>query len=141
MISRLLRIATLYLLLIGLHNNTAIDQGGTNITIKGKVTVSGTNEPIPSVTIREKSGKAMAITDSNGVYSITAGSTSTLIFSSVGYLGVDIPIAGRTEISVKLESATRELKDVVITALGITKERRAIGYSVSEVKGSTLPEA
>ncbi len=141
MIARLLRIATLYLLLFGLHNNTAIAQGGTNITIKGKVTVSGTNEPIPSVTIREKSGKAMAITDSNGVFSITAGSTSTLIFSSVGYLGVDIPIAGRTEISVKLESATKELKDVLITALGITKERRAVGYSVSEVKGASLTEA
>src|ERR1700679_315201 len=112
MIARLLRTAMLYLLLFWLHTNAAIAQGGTNITIKGKVTVSGTNESIPSVTICEKGGKAMAITDSNGVFSITAGSTSTLQFSSVGYLGIDIPIAGRTEIDVKLESATKELKDV-----------------------------
>jgi hypothetical protein len=127
MIARLLRTAMLYLLVIWLSHETANAQGGTNITIKGKVTVSGSNESIPSVTIREKGGKAMAITDSNGVYSITAGSTSTLIFSSVGYLGADVPIAGRTEINVKLESATKELKDVLITALGITKERRAVG--------------
>lgn len=137
----MLRIATMYLLIILLSHETATAQGGTNITIKGKVTVSGSNESIPSVTIREKGKNTMAITDSNGVYSITAGSTSTLIFSSVGYLGVDIPIAGRTEINVKLESTTKELKDVLITALGITKERRAVGYSVSEVKGSSLTEA
>src|SRR5271154_3664472 len=98
MIARLLRIATLYLLLICLHEDTAVAQGGTNITIKGKVTVAGTNDPIPSVTIREKVGKPSAITNSTGVFSITAGSTASLIFSSVGYLGVDIPIAGRTEI-------------------------------------------
>jgi TonB-linked SusC/RagA family outer membrane protein len=140
-VANLLRISTLFLLSLWLLHDTATAQGGTNIKIKGKVTTAGTNEAIPSVTIREKGKNTMAITDSNGVYSITAGSTSTLIFSSVGYIGVDIPIAGRTEIDLKLESNSKELKDVLITALGITKERRAVGYSVSEVKGSSLTEA
>lgn len=126
-------------LLFSVHQVRA--QGGTTITIKGKVTDATTNGAIASVSIREKGKTAVVATDSNGVYSISAVSTSILIFSSVGYSTTEIPIAGKTEINVRLQTTTKELTDVVVTAMNVSREKRALGYSVSEVKGNTLTEA
>ncbi|HEY2583276.1 MAG TPA: carboxypeptidase-like regulatory domain-containing protein, partial [Mucilaginibacter sp.] len=140
-IAVLLQIATLSVLLLLLYISTATAQGGTSIVIKGKVTDAKTNETLPTVTVREKGTSNAVVTDVNGLYSITAGSTSTLVFSSVGYTSTEVAVAGKTEINVKLQPSEKELKDVVITALGIKRERRALGYSVTEVPGASLTEA
>jgi TonB-linked SusC/RagA family outer membrane protein len=138
-LSLVLKFAALNLLFMVLFSNFAIGQA--NITIKGKLTDGVTNEILPGVTVQVKGTTNAVSTDANGVYTITAGSTSALIFKFIGYTPKEVAIAGRTSIDVKLQPETTELKDVVVTALGVTKENKAIGYSVSTVKGATITEA
>jgi TonB-linked SusC/RagA family outer membrane protein len=134
-----LKIAALNVLFILLFSTMAAAQA--TITIKGKLTDGATNQTIPGATVQEKNTANAVSTDANGAYTITAGSTSTLVFKFIGYTTKEIPIAGKTTIDLKLQPETTELKDVVVTALGIQRSRRSLGYSVTEVKGSSLTEA
>ena len=137
-----LKIAALKALIIFSVIHVAIAQTNPAAgTIKGKVTDAETNEPLPGVIITVKGTSAAVATNANGGYSISAGNTSILIFKFLGYATQEVPIGSRTTIDIKLQQSAGQLKDVIITALGVTKERRALGYSVSEVKGATLTEA
>ncbi len=110
-------------------------------TISGKVTDGDSNEPLPGVTITVKGTSIVVGTNVNGLYSVTAASNATIVFSFVGYKTQELAVAGRTTIDVKLHLAAAELKDVEITAYNIKRERRVLGYSTTEVKGATLTEA
>jgi TonB-linked SusC/RagA family outer membrane protein len=111
------------------------------INVKGKVVDAATKEPLPGVTVTQKGTTVAVSTDGNGAYSINVSSTSTLTFGFIGYITQDVPVAGKTVIDAKLYVDVKELKDVVVTALNINKEKRSVGYSVSEVKGASLTEA
>lgn len=111
------------------------------ITVKGKVIDAATKDPIPGATVRLQGSTGGVSTDINGNYSIAVSSTATLEYSFVGYTTTNVPVQGKTAIDVKLYAETKELKDVVVTALNVRKEKRAVGYSVTEVKGSSLTEA
>ena len=83
-----------------------------------------------------------ALTDVNGKYSITVPSTATtLVFSYIGMKSKEIEIGGRSVIDGVLESDLIGLNEVVVTALGIAKEKKALGYSVQDVKGEELTKA
>ncbi len=118
----------------------AQDQAGSKL-VTGTVTDATTKEPLFGVTVTLKGTKTKVITDFKGIYSIAANSTSVLAFSSTGYNPTEVTVGGQTVIDIKLEPSNEQLKDVVVTALGITKEKRAVGYSVAEVKGASLTEA
>lgn len=120
-------------------NTNAQNAAGKIIT--GKVIDSATAQPLSLVSISIKGKKNGAATDLHGIYSISADDNDVLVFSYVGYQPQQIKVDGETTINVTLSSAAGALHDVVVTALGIKKERRAVGYSVTEVKGSTLTEA
>jgi len=109
--------------------------------ITGKVTDDQTKEPLVGVTVSLKGTVTKVATDVHGAYSIAASPASILIFSAIGYKTSQVVVADKTSIDIQLQQATEQLKDVVVTALGISKEKRAIGYSVSEVKGSSITEA
>ncbi len=95
--------------------------------------------PVPGVTVQVKGTTIGAITDFNGSYSITVPqSGTTLVFSYIGMKKVEVEIGGRSVIDVTMESDILGLDEVVVTALGITRERKALGYSVSDVKGDAL---
>lgn len=108
--------------------------------IKGKVTDAITNEALTGVSISIKGTTTGVTTDINGTYTLTAPPASTLIFRYIGYKTTEVP-ANQAVINIKLSTSTSQLNDVVVTALGIKRERRALGYSVTEVKGATLTEA
>ncbi len=73
-----------------------------------------------------------------GQYSINAASNATLVFSSVGYATMDVPVGGRSVVDVTLLTTAQSLEAVVITALGITKEARRLGYAATNVKPEDL---
>ncbi|HEY9003056.1 MAG TPA: SusC/RagA family TonB-linked outer membrane protein [Mucilaginibacter sp.] len=110
-------------------------------TIKGTVTDATTKEKIPGVTVKVKGASTVAATDVNGNYSISVPASATLVFSYIGYKAQEIAVANQTTINIQLAQEAGQLKDVVITALNQSKEKRAVGYSVSEVKGASLTEA
>ena len=109
------------------------------VQVKGKVTGSSDGQPIPGVTISVKGATLGTQTDAGGNYSllVPAGST-TLIISFVGMKKTEVEIAGRTVVDVSLEFDTRVMDEVVVTALGIRSEKKALGYAIAKVDASEI---
>ncbi|CAL1518668.1 SusC/RagA family TonB-linked outer membrane protein [Chitinophaga sp. MM2321] len=108
-----------------------------NIKISGRVT-SPANEPIPGVSVLLKGTKAGAITDGDGIFTINAPGNGTLIFNAIGFIRKEVPINNQATINVTFAEDNKQLGEVVVTALGVTKAKKSLGYSVTEVKGSEL---
>jgi TonB-linked SusC/RagA family outer membrane protein len=106
-------------------------------TIKGKV-VDATNQPIIGASIQIKGTSTGTITDVNGSYSVNASAKDVLVISFIGYTSEQEVVASRSVINVMLKEATVQMNDVVITALGIKKERKGLGYSVDDIKSEEL---
>jgi TonB-linked SusC/RagA family outer membrane protein len=112
---------------------------GQNPSIRGSVTASDGGNALPGVTIQVKGGTAGTTSGADGNFSITVPNTNvTLVFSFVGYLKQEVPLNGRTSVQVSLQPDTRNLEQVVVTALGIKREKRALGYAVQDVSGADL---
>lgn len=77
-------------------------------------------------------------TDNEGRYNITAPGTATLVFSSVGFQSQEVYVAGRTEVNVTMATDNTNLGEVIVTALGIKKQARSLGYSATNVKPEEL---
>ena len=106
-------------------------------TISGSVTDEN-GKKLSSVSVTVKGSTAGTITDASGQYQINASTNATLLFSSVGYASIDVPVAGRTVVDAVLLTSAQSLDAVVITALGITKQARGLGYSATNVKPDEL---
>src|ERR1700733_8545603 len=98
--------------------------------------VSG--QPLIGVSVTIKGTKKGAQTDANGKFTITANTGDVLVFTYIGYFKKEIILTGATELTVQLEEDSKQLSEIVVTALGIKKDRKALGYSVTEVKGDEL---
>jgi len=97
------------------------------VTIKGTVTSAEDGLPIPSVAVTVKGTTLGTLTDSDGNYTITAPSGSTILgFTFVGMKTVTEIIGNRTTINVAMETDMLGLDEVVVTALGITREKKAL---------------
>lgn len=112
------------------------------VTIKGTVTSADDGLPIPSVAVTVKGTTLGTLTDADGKYSINvpAGATS-LNFNFVGMKAIEEVIGGRTTIDVVMQSDMLGLEEVVVTALGISREKKALGYSVQDVTGDEIARA
>lgn len=116
---------------------------GTNIFAQTR-TVSGTvldeqGNPIPGITLNIKGTKNSTATDQNGNFSIrTDVANPTLIFTSVGYETKEVDYSGNDAITVSLKPGSSALTEVVVTALGVKKQKRQLGFSVTELKGSDI---
>jgi len=108
--------------------------------IKGTITDATTKEPLIGVSVGIKGTGKGVITDTKGNYTISASPGAILTFSYIGYKTASVLISNQTQLNVGLLQDAGLLKDVVVTALGINKEDRAIGYSLSTVKGASLTE-
>jgi TonB-linked SusC/RagA family outer membrane protein len=106
--------------------------------IKGKV--SDANGPLVGATISEKGGKATTMSDASGVFEIpVSGSAATLVVSYVGYNNSEIKVKGQTFINAVLESTNANtLSGVVVTALGITRTKKSLGYDVGQISGADM---
>ncbi len=106
--------------------------------VKGKVTDS--NGPMAGVTVSEKERSNATTTDFNGNFELSVSDPDAiLVFTYVGYKSTEIAVKGRRDISVTLESGkAQDLSGVVVTALGITRAKKSLGYSVGEIKGEDM---
>jgi TonB-linked SusC/RagA family outer membrane protein len=111
-------------------------------TISGRITSGEDSSPIPGVNVILKGTSIGTISDADGRYSVNVSGTSPiLVFSFVGYTTQEVTIEGRTSVDVVLPTDANQLSEVVVTALGIEKDKSKVGYSVQEVKGSDLIRA
>ncbi|MUU79539.1 SusC/RagA family TonB-linked outer membrane protein [Winogradskyella endarachnes] len=108
-------------------------------TITGKVT-DESGIPLPGVTVLVKGTSNGVQTDFDGNYSITTNTGSIIAFSYVGYTTEEITVSDTTTINIVLTEDVAMLDTVVVTALGIKKEKSSLGYAVSEVKGEELSQ-
>jgi hypothetical protein len=95
--------------------------------------------PIPGVNVLVKGTNLGTQTDFDGKFSIKASATQTLIFNYVGMKTQEI-VASSTTLNVKMKDDAVELEGVVVTALGIKREKKSLGYSTQEVKGSDVSD-
>ena len=111
--------------------------------ISGTVTSATEGEgAIPGVTVQVKGTTLGVTTDLNGNYSLSVPqNATTLIFSYIGMKRQEVEIGGRSVINVVLESELLGLDEVVVTALGIAREKKALGYSVQDVQGDEIAKA
>jgi TonB-linked SusC/RagA family outer membrane protein len=101
-------------------------------------TVTDGNKPLGSVTVQVKGSSRATSTDDVGKFSITAGGKDVLIFTSIGYLSQEVPLNGRESLDVVLTSDSTNLSEVTVTAFGIAKKSRGLGYSATNVKPEEL---
>ena len=96
--------------------------------------------PMAGVSVVVQGQTTGASTDNNGAYSLSVQPDAQLRFSFVGYKTVTVAVSGRTHIDVTLTPDASSLDAVVVTALGIRREERSLGYSVAQVSGEELTE-
>ena len=106
-------------------------------TVTGKVTDSKDGTPLPGASITVKGSKTGTKTDAGGNFSISVGNNATLIISIVNYKTQEVK-AGSGNVEVKMMLQSGELTEVVVTALGIRREKKALGYSVATVNKKDL---
>ncbi|MCP1381688.1 SusC/RagA family TonB-linked outer membrane protein [Runella salmonicolor] len=108
-------------------------------TITGKVTTSEDGTGMPGVNIVLKGSQKGTSSNATGNYSIEVnGANPVLVFSFVGYDAAEVAVGNRNVVDVSLTPGTENLNEVVVTALGIKREKRALGYSVGEVSGKDI---
>ena len=95
--------------------------------------------PLPGVSVLVKGTKSGTQTDFDGKYSIKASSNQILIFSFIG-MKTQEATASSSKVNIKLASTAVELEGVVVTALGIKRQKRGLGYATSTVSGKELTE-
>ncbi|WP_448781076.1 TonB-dependent receptor [Bacteroides congonensis] len=105
--------------------------------VAGKV-VDESNEPLIGVNIKVEGSSEGAITDMDGNFTIAAPQGSILNFTYVGYTPQTVRITEKNVYTVKLMSDTRQLNEVVVTALGIKREQKALSYNVQQVKADAI---
>jgi TonB-dependent SusC/RagA subfamily outer membrane receptor len=110
--------------------------------IKGKVTSTEDGSTLPGASVVVKGTNVAMVTDVDGNYIINVPQGATaLMVSFVGFKTQEVQINGQTEIIVGLIPDVTGLDEVVVTALGITKEKKALGYSVQDLKGEELNQS
>lgn len=109
-----------------------------------KVTGTITDElgvGVPGATIQVKGTEVRAISDRNGKFTISVPSGSdVLLVSYIGYGKTEYPLGGSTTASISLTPSSSELDEVVVTALGIKREKKALGYAMQEVNTASMIE-
>ncbi|WP_276371017.1 SusC/RagA family TonB-linked outer membrane protein [Chryseolinea sp. H1M3-3] len=111
-------------------------------TVSGKVIVAEDQSSLPGVNILVKGTSNGTITDADGNYSINASSAEdVLIFSFVGYNAQEVSVNGRNIVNVTLTSDAKQLSEVVVTALGIKREDKSLGYAAQSVSENAVKDA
>ncbi|MEO5999575.1 MAG: SusC/RagA family TonB-linked outer membrane protein [Chitinophagaceae bacterium] len=109
-------------------------------TIRG-IVVDAKGEPLSGVNVLVKGTTQGSTTDATGKYAITAGEKATLLFTFVGYGPKEAVVGKQPEINVILTPGAENIAEVVVTALGIKRDKKSLGYSVQELSGDAVSTA
>ncbi|MDW7694295.1 SusC/RagA family TonB-linked outer membrane protein [Flammeovirgaceae bacterium SG7u.111] len=111
-------------------------------TISGTVIAETDQSPLPGVNVLVKGTSIGTITDIDGKFTLAVpGTASTLVFSYIGFESQEVELGSTTSFSISLKDDAKELTEVVVTALGIERDERSLGYAVTEVGGEDLSTA
>jgi TonB-linked SusC/RagA family outer membrane protein len=109
--------------------------------ITGKI-LDSRGQPVVGATVTAPGSQASTLTNSDGVFSITVpGSVQRLRVSSVGFSPQELSISGQNDLSITLQASASEMSEVVVTALGLERNRRSLQASVTNVNGENFTQA
>jgi TonB-linked SusC/RagA family outer membrane protein len=108
--------------------------------ITGTISSAADNSALPGVSVVVKGTTNGTSTDANGRYRINANSSATLVFSFVGFDSQEIAVRNSSIINVSLSEDAQNLQEVVVTALGIKKDAKKLGYATSTIQKEALTE-
>lgn len=132
------RIYLIFFVVLGLIGSSLY---GQERRVTGTVTQFSDGSTLPGVTVRVQGTSLGTITDMNGRYEITVPSDAVLVFTYIGMNTEDVPVNNRDIVDVAMVSDVSVLQEIVVTALGISRERKALGFTVQEVGGQELARA
>lgn len=108
------------------------------LQVSGQVT-GEEGKGLPGVNVLEKGTTNGTVTDINGNFSMSvAGSQSVLVFSSIGFQPQEVVVGDQNRFNISLQPDARELSEIVVTALGIKRDERSLGYDAANVEGEDL---
>lgn len=131
----LIRLLLLFIIIIAVPDKLFAQ----NLSVHG-IVLDNNNQPLPGVTVSIKGTGKATTTGSTGRFTIPADKGQILIFSSVGYVLQEMRIV-EPNLSVQLQPDHKTLNEVVVTALGVKKEFKRLGYSQSQIRGDELTVA
>jgi TonB-linked SusC/RagA family outer membrane protein len=110
--------------------------------IEGNVSAKNNSQPLAGASVSVKNAASNTLTDERGNFKINASDKSILIISFVGYKPQEVTVSSsQTFLQVSLDKEDNILNEVVVTALGISKQKKSLGYSVQELKAKDISEA
>jgi TonB-linked SusC/RagA family outer membrane protein len=109
-------------------------------TVTGKVKDESGNA-IPGISVKVKGTSVGASTNATGSFSIKTGNPSILVFSGIGYQSKEVVYNGQSNLTILLVEDQQNLSEIVVTALGVKREKRNLTYSSQEVKGEQLTQS
>lgn len=119
------------------HSDHNILDHSADVIIRG--TVRDENGALSGANIRENGTRNVTTTSEDGTFSLKVSKPNVVLtVSFVGYESSEIALEGRTMINVVLKTSSNELSNVVVTALGISREKKSLGYSIGEVAGKDV---
>ncbi|MBN8576803.1 MAG: SusC/RagA family TonB-linked outer membrane protein [Cytophagales bacterium] len=129
------------ILLLGFSFVFVLSAWAQERVISGKVTSTEDGSTLPGVNVVLKGTTNGTVTDSEGVYRLTVPSSGgTLVFSFIGLKTQEVGIGERTIVDISLASDIQQLSEVVVTAVGIEREKKALGYSVTGVGADQIAQ-
>lgn len=107
-------------------------------TVTGTVISTTDDQPLAGVTVTVVGKNQSTQAESDGQFSIESSTGDVLRFSYLGYISQDVTLGNQNTVTVRLEPSSEALGEVVVTAMGIKRERKALGYSVQEIQSEEL---
>ncbi len=111
-----------------------------DVQVTGIATAADDGSPMPAVSVSLQGTGRGTTTDLDGAYTISVPSNGTLVFKFMGYEDAVVPVNGRKVINVTLNPGSIMFDDVVITAMGIKRSEKALGYAATSIKGDAISE-
>ncbi len=109
--------------------------------LRGTVTASTDGLPMPGVTILDKNKQTGTTTDVDGQYSISVDENTVLVFSFIGFEAQEFTVGNLTELNVTLMESANEMSEFVVTSFGMERDKKALGYSVTQLDGDKFTES
>ena len=106
--------------------------------VSGRVISGKDQQPIPGVTVLVRDTQLGTTTDANGAFTLNVSPNATLVFSAIGFTGVTQSIGNQTQLTITLQESEQSLGEVVVTALGIKKEAKRLGYATAIVNSEQV---
>src|SRR5690606_33326091 len=106
----------------------------------GRVTDEAGN-PLVGVSVRLRDQQTVTVTGDEGRYTLAAATGDMLVFSFVGFVQQEVTVGTQSTVDVTLQATEAALDEVVVTALGIKRDEKSLGYSVQKVQGASVQTA